>query len=162
MTAETTGHGNSTNIEETAMKEERDRLSKEQKEVFAKIKESNKEANRKKWKKKRNYIMNKIKQLNAKIEEKLLKPEAREINELPYHIRIHQTVKNMKKSGNRPIRKETVTIEQLTDHFRKLQTNPDEVKSFRTPDSPFAAITTHEAKKPLGSSKEGKHRGQMA
>ena len=120
VTAETTGHGTNTNIEETAMKEERDRLSKEQKEVFDNIKQSNKETNRKKWKEKRNYIMNKIKQLNAKIEEKVLKREARSINETPYHTRIHQAVKNMKKSGSRPNRKETVTIEQLTDHFQKL------------------------------------------
>ena len=48
VTAETTGHGSNTDIEEAAMKEERDRLSKEQKEVFAKIKQSNKETNRKK------------------------------------------------------------------------------------------------------------------
>ena len=111
VTVETTGHGNNTDIEAAAMEEERDRLSKEQKEVFAKFKQSNKETNRKKWKKKRNYIMNKIKRLNAKIEEKVLKRETREINEMPYHTRIHQAVKNMKKPGSRPIRKETVTIE---------------------------------------------------
>ena len=81
--------------------------------------------------------MNKIKRLNAKIEEKVLKREAKEINEVPHHTRIHQAVKNMKKSGSRPIRKKTVTIEQLTDHFRKLQKIPDEVTSFCTPDSPF-------------------------
>ena len=153
VTAETTGQGSNTNIKEAAMKEERDRLSKEQKEVFAKIKQSNKETNRKKWKKKRNYIMNKIKRLNAKIEEKVLKRKAREINEMPYHTRIHQAVKNMKKSGSRPIRKETVTIEQLTDHFRKLQTNPDEVTSFCTPDSPFEPITTQKVKKAIGKLK---------
>ena len=50
VTAETTGHGSNTNIHEVAMKEERDRLSKEQKEVFAKNKQSNKERNRKKEK----------------------------------------------------------------------------------------------------------------
>ena len=110
VAAEMTGNGNNTEIEEAAMKVERHRLSKEQKEVFAKIKQSNKETNRKKWKKKRNYIMNKIKRLNAKVEKKVLKREAREINEMPYHTRIHQAVKNMKKSGSRPIRKETVTI----------------------------------------------------
>ena len=97
--------------------------------------------------------MNKIKRLNAKIEEKVLKREAREINEMPYHTRIHQAVKNMNKSGNRPVRKETVTIEQLTDDFRKLQPNPDEVTSFCTPDSLFEPISTQEVKKALGKLK---------
>ena len=153
VTAKTTGHESNTDIEEAAMKKERDRLSKEQKEVFAKTKQSNKEKIRKKWKKERNFIMNKMKRLNAKIEEKVLKREAREINEMPYHTRIHQAVKNMKKSGSRPIRNETVTIEQLTDHFRKLQTNPDEVTSFCTPDSRFEPITTQEVKKAFGKLK---------
>ena len=103
VTAETTGHGSNTNIEEAAIKKERDRFSKEQKEVFAKIKQSNKETKSKKWKKKRNYIMNKIKRLNAKIEEEVVKREAREMNEMSYHTRIHQAVKNMKKSGSRPL-----------------------------------------------------------
>ena len=49
VTAETTGHGSNTDIEEAAKKEKRDSLSKEQKEVFAKTKQSNKETNRKKW-----------------------------------------------------------------------------------------------------------------
>ena len=56
VTAETTGHGSITHMEEAEMKKERDRLWKEKKEVFAKIKLSNKETNRKKWKKKRIYI----------------------------------------------------------------------------------------------------------
>ena len=104
-------------------------------------------------------MMNKIKRLNAKIEEKVLKREAREINEMPYHTRIHQAVKNMKTSGSRPIRKEIVTIEQLTDHFRKLQTNPDEVTSFCTPDSLFEPITTQEVKEPIGKLKGRKAPG---
>ena len=56
VTAKMTGHGNNSDIEESAMKEERDRLSKEQKEAFAKIKQSNKETNRKKTKKKNETI----------------------------------------------------------------------------------------------------------
>ena len=57
VTAQTTGHGSNTDIEEAPMKEERDRLWKEKEEVFAKIRQSNKETNREKWKKKRNYVM---------------------------------------------------------------------------------------------------------
>ena len=72
---------------------------------------------------------------------------------------IHQAVQNMKKSGGRPIRKETVRIEQLTDHFRKLQTNPDEVTSFCTPGSPFEPITTQEVKKAIGKLKGRKALG---
>ena len=105
------------------------------------------------------YILYKIKRLNAKIEKKVLKLEARAINEMPYHTRIHQAMKNMKKSGSRPIRKETVTIEQLTDHFRKLQTNPHEVTSFCTPDSRFEPIITQEVKKAFGKLKGRKAPG---
>ena len=65
----------------------------------------------------------------------------------------------MKKSGSRPIRKETVTIEQLTDHFRKLQTNPDESIPFCTPDSPLEPITTQEVKKAIGKLKGKKAPG---
>ena len=103
--------------------------------------------------------MNKIKRLNAKIEEKVLKRETREVNEMPYSTRIHQAVKNMKKSGSKPIRKETVTIEQLTDHFRKPQTNPDKVTSFCTPHSLFEPITTQEVKKAIGELKGRKASG---
>ena len=51
VTAKTTGHGSNTDIKEAALKEERDRLSKEQKKVIVKIKQSNKETNRRKRKK---------------------------------------------------------------------------------------------------------------
>jgi exonuclease III len=120
-------------------------LSEKQKQLLAKVRQSNNLERIAEWKRERNTIMNRIKKLRAEIIEEEMTREADEINNLPDQSKMHEVVKRICLKKKKTKTDGGPALEELTAHF-KDQFYKEACKPVET-DEHFTEVTPAEVEK---------------